>query len=186
MEMTASYADIMHFQGTHAVFLSFRCLYTQLARPRHSVSKSDLYVPYFLYNLISYLQMTSQSLMRVDNVSVYQLLAFVLLLVLLSSWLLSNISNIQFISRRFFPGKQNTVLLVGPANAGKTALLHFLRHGVDVATVTSMKENDCSISLHSTLKTTPDTKQLHIIDFPGHERLRKYVCIGIPTTSNIL
>ncbi|KAL0582832.1 hypothetical protein ABG067_007207 [Albugo candida] len=124
--------------------------------------------------------------MRVDNVSVYQLLAFVLLLVLLSSWLLSNISNIQFISRRFFPGKQNTVLLVGPANAGKTALLHFLRHGVEVATVTSMKENDCSISLHSTLKTTPDTKQLHIIDFPGHERLRNRVFEFTPITSKIV
>nr|CCA17477.1 SSP14 [Albugo laibachii Nc14] len=124
--------------------------------------------------------------MRVDNVSVYQLAAFVLLFVLLSSWLISNISSIQFIFSRFLSRKQSTVLLLGPANAGKTALLHLLRNGMDVDTVTSMKENDYRFTLHSSLTTKNDTNKLHIIDFPGHERLRNRVFELTPITSKIV
>ncbi|RUP47900.1 LOW QUALITY PROTEIN: signal recognition particle receptor beta subunit-domain-containing protein [Jimgerdemannia flammicorona] len=61
---------------------------------------------------------------------------------------------------------------MGISDAGKTALFTQLRYGKQAKTQTSMKENEARISLLGK-DGLPLTKQpVHLVDLPGHERLR--------------
>jgi len=62
----------------------------------------------------------------------------------------------------------DTLLLLGESNSGKTSLFYQLRDGKVPETVNSMKELDSKISL----ELGSETKNVKIVDFPGHRRLR--------------
>lgn len=60
----------------------------------------------------------------------------------------------------------NISLIYGPMAAGKTALFYYLKDGIHVETHTSMKENVAALPLGA------GGKNVTLVDFPGHERLR--------------
>jgi len=66
--------------------------------------------------------------------------------------------------------KGSAVLILGPANAGKTALYLTLKDGgVRTATTTSMEENEGTFKFEK--YDDDDAKPLHVIDFPGDPSL---------------
>ncbi|KAI7879091.1 P-loop containing nucleoside triphosphate hydrolase protein [Lichtheimia hyalospora FSU 10163] len=73
---------------------------------------------------------------------------------------------------------RNTILLLGIPDAGKTALYTRLRFDKFVATVTSMKENEGSVTLVD--------KTFDLVDVPGHERVRLRYTDFLPVTRGIV
>jgi signal recognition particle receptor subunit beta len=69
-------------------------------------------------------------------------------------------------SRRKSRSRGNALLLVGPPDAGKTAILSTLVYGQTLPTHTSLQINSSVCTLPSTNKT------LRIVDVPGHPRVR--------------
>ncbi|KAF9197478.1 hypothetical protein BGZ49_002056 [Haplosporangium sp. Z 27] len=61
---------------------------------------------------------------------------------------------------------KNSILLTGLPFAGKTATYYLITHNKAVETVTSIKENETDIAL------IEGQKPIHLVDIPGHERLR--------------
>ncbi|KAG0368742.1 hypothetical protein BGZ54_001224 [Gamsiella multidivaricata] len=61
---------------------------------------------------------------------------------------------------------KNTILLTGLPFAGKTAIHYMINFDKNVETVTSIKENEADVVL------TEGKSPIHIVDIPGHERLR--------------
>ncbi|KAG0300707.1 hypothetical protein BGZ98_008961 [Dissophora globulifera] len=61
---------------------------------------------------------------------------------------------------------KNTILLTGLPSAGKTVIHYQLSSGKTVETVTSMMENEADVVL------TDGKAATHVVDVPGHERLR--------------
>ncbi|KAF8928363.1 hypothetical protein BGZ58_009701 [Dissophora ornata] len=61
---------------------------------------------------------------------------------------------------------KNTILLTGLPFAGKTVIHYMIKNNKAVETVTSMKENEANLVL------TEGKAPIHIVDIPGHERLR--------------
>ncbi|KAF9151655.1 hypothetical protein BGX21_005570 [Mortierella sp. AD011] len=61
---------------------------------------------------------------------------------------------------------KNTILLTGLPFAGKTATYYLISHNKAVETVTSIKENETDVAL------IEGQKPIHLVDIPGHERLR--------------
>jgi signal recognition particle receptor subunit beta len=76
----------------------------------------------------------------------------------------------QFTFRR---KKPKTVLLIGLNGAGKTALFYQLKDGTThQGAVTSMEPNEGSFVLHSEATKKGKIKPVHIVDVPGHPKLR--------------
>lgn len=73
-------------------------------------------------------------------------------------------------SQRARRGVANTIMLLGPCGAGKTAIFFKLLHDASPETVTSMRESEEPGSLTS--EATGRAVAFRIVDFPGHERLR--------------
>jgi signal recognition particle receptor subunit beta len=71
-----------------------------------------------------------------------------------------------FFRRRW---KSNTIVITGLCDAGKTALFLQLTEGRSLPTVTSMKPNEFVGPLHGNFQKI----KVHLVDFPGHERLRE-------------
>ncbi|KAJ1309897.1 hypothetical protein OPQ81_006658 [Rhizoctonia solani] len=67
--------------------------------------------------------------------------------------------------RRRPSSKRTSVLILGPSDAGKTALYSSLAFGRALPTHTSIQSN-------STLYTTSHGRTLRLVDIPGHPRLR--------------
>eukprot|EP00741_Cyanophora_paradoxa_P016678 tig00020934_g16107.t1 len=92
------------------------------------------------------------------------------------SALLPLIIILIFVFVVFRPTKKGSrVLILGAVNAGKTVLFHQLRDGKRVETHTSMKENEGTFRPHADVDPTAERspmKPLHIVDFPGHARVR--------------
>ncbi|KAI9012101.1 signal recognition particle receptor beta subunit-domain-containing protein [Phycomyces nitens] len=72
----------------------------------------------------------------------------------------------------------DTILLLGVSDAGKTALYTLIRFGKKAATVTSMKENQSSVTLGN--------KTFDLVDMPGHERIRYRYSEFIPVGRGIV
>ncbi|OQR80994.1 beta subunit of the SRP receptor, partial [Thraustotheca clavata] len=79
-------------------------------------------------------------------------------------------------------GSRDVILLVGPCGAGKTALFHRLRDGpTKLTTVTSMKETMEKITLFD-----DENVNIHLCDFPGHDRMRSQVGQFFPIAKKIV
>ncbi|KAL8532559.1 hypothetical protein ACS0TY_008954 [Phlomoides rotata] len=76
------------------------------------------------------------------------------------------------IIRLFKRGSSNTILLTGLSGSGKTVIFYQLRDGSShQGTVTSMEPNEGTFTLHSET-SKGKRKPLHLVDVPGHSRLR--------------
>ncbi|KAK1924738.1 signal recognition particle receptor beta subunit-domain-containing protein [Papiliotrema laurentii] len=78
-----------------------------------------------------------------------------------------------------------TVLLVGPSDAGKTALFAQLSQNVYPPTHTSVQSSTATVPLAS-----PDepsvTKPVKLVDLPGHPRLRDEIHASLPDASAVV
>ncbi|XP_020528479.1 signal recognition particle receptor subunit beta isoform X2 [Amborella trichopoda] len=73
--------------------------------------------------------------------------------------------------RLFRRTKSNTIVLAGLSGSGKTVL--FYQDGSShQGTVTSMDPNEGSFVLHSETSKKGKIKPVHVVDVPGHSRLR--------------
>nr|TKS10046.1 hypothetical protein D5086_0000086320 [Populus alba] len=69
--------------------------------------------------------------------------------------------------------KSNTIVLSGLSGSGKTVLFYQLRDGSShQGTVTSMEPNEGTFLLHSESAKKGKIKPVHVVDVPGHSRLR--------------
>ncbi|KAF7363590.1 hypothetical protein MSAN_01015800 [Mycena sanguinolenta] len=74
-----------------------------------------------------------------------------------------------FFTRRKSRSKGNLLLLVGPPDAGKTAILSTLVYNQTLPTHTSLQTNVSTVALPEVKKT------LTVVDIPGHPRIRDQV-----------
>ncbi|CAL9170855.1 unnamed protein product [Musa hybrid cultivar] len=83
--------------------------------------------------------------------------------------------------------KSNTILLAGLSGSGKTVLFYQLRDGSPhLGTVTSMEPNDGTFVLHSELEKKGKLKPVHLIDVPGHSRLRPKLDELLPHSAGVI
>ncbi|KAJ0982268.1 hypothetical protein J5N97_010523 [Dioscorea zingiberensis] len=81
----------------------------------------------------------------------------------------------------------NTVVLSGLSGGGKTILFYQLRDGTPhQGTVTSMEPNIGSFVLHSELEKKGKIKPIHLVDVPGHSRLRPMLDDFLPKAAGII
>ncbi|CAG8753084.1 24057_t:CDS:2 [Gigaspora margarita] len=81
--------------------------------------------------------------------------------------------------------KKDTFLLLGLSDSGKTSLFLKLRYGSLVQTHTSMKENEGHFIIND--NGIPLVKNpIHVVDVPGHEKLRFKFSDFIPITRGII
>ncbi|KAL3819249.1 hypothetical protein ACJIZ3_005154 [Penstemon smallii] len=90
---------------------------------------------------------------------------------------------IRLFKRRSF----NTVLLTGLSGSGKTVLFHQLRDGSShQGSVTSMEPNEGTFILHSEISKKRKVKPVHVVDVPGHSRLRPKLDEYLPQSAGII
>nr|XP_025605458.1 signal recognition particle receptor subunit beta isoform X2 [Arachis hypogaea] len=83
--------------------------------------------------------------------------------------------------------KSNTIVLTGLSGAGKTVLFYQLRDGsIHGGTVTSMEPNEETFVLHSETTEKRKTKPVHVVDVPGHSRLRPKLDEYLPQAAGIV
>ncbi|KAI4302104.1 hypothetical protein MLD38_037890 [Melastoma candidum] len=83
--------------------------------------------------------------------------------------------------------KSNTVLLTGLSGGGKTVLFYQLRDGSShLGTVTSMEPNEGTFVLHSEATKKGKVKPVHVVDVPGHSRLRAKLDEFYPQAAGII
>jgi signal recognition particle receptor subunit beta len=111
---------------------------------------------------------------------------FLLLLFLLLLLTLVTLFPVRryFYSSLISPG--NTCLILGPVNSGKTALFFKLQDkSSDLKqTHTSMKENEAKIVISG--EGSQKDRAVHLVDIPGHERVRSRYQHYLPVTSCII
>ncbi|CAI5461478.1 unnamed protein product [Closterium sp. Yama58-4] len=113
---------------------------------------------------------------RALNVRVETALLLSTIGVLLASLIFLLAVRLAFSGPRF-----NTIVLLGLCGAGKTSLWYKLRDGsTHGGTVTSMAVNDDKFPLHAELSKNPRARPVHLVDLPGHPRLRS---LGAPFLS---
>ncbi|KAJ0095970.1 hypothetical protein Patl1_16097 [Pistacia atlantica] len=73
----------------------------------------------------------------------------------------------------FKRSKSNTIVLSGLSGSGKTVIFYQLRDGsYHQGTVTSMEPNEGTFVLHTESSKKGKVKPVHLVDVPGHSRLR--------------
>ncbi|KAG6906096.1 hypothetical protein DXG01_015952 [Tephrocybe rancida] len=92
------------------------------------------------------------------NTQAIALLSFVFALLLISIFVI--------VGKKRSKSRGNALLLVGPPDAGKTAILSALVYGVALPTHTSLQSNSAAVELSSPKKT------IRVVDIPGHPRIR--------------
>ncbi|CAI9767928.1 unnamed protein product [Fraxinus pennsylvanica] len=93
-----------------------------------------------------------------------------------------------FIIIRLFKRKSsNTIALTGLSGSGKTVLFYQLRDGSShQGTVTSMEPNDGTFVLHSETTKKGKLRPVHLVDVPGHSRLRPKLDDFLPQAAAIV
>eukprot|EP00735_Rhodelphis_limneticus_P014575 TRINITY_DN862_c0_g1::TRINITY_DN862_c0_g1_i1::g.25296::m.25296 TRINITY_DN862_c0_g1::TRINITY_DN862_c0_g1_i1::g.25296 ORF type:complete len:257 (-),score=47.70,sp/P47758/SRPRB_MOUSE/32.38/3e-28,SRPRB/PF09439.5/3.8e-35,Arf/PF00025.16/8.7e-12,Miro/PF08477.8/8.5e-08,GTP_EFTU/PF00009.22/6.7e-06,MMR_HSR1/PF01926.18/4.2e-06,ATP_bind_1/PF03029.12/1.4e+03,ATP_bind_1/PF03029.12/0.0036,Arch_ATPase/PF01637.13/0.042,G-alpha/PF00503.15/11,G-alpha/PF00503.15/2.9,vATP-synt_E/PF01991.13/0.12,DUF258/PF03193.11/0.2 len=102
--------------------------------------------------------------MSEGNVTLFPIIAAVLV-VLISIFIISKLRSHRQST------KKDTVFILGPSSAGKTALFIQLKLGENRETQASMKENE-DVFVISDKFLEDDMKPTRFVDFPGHPRLR--------------
>ncbi|XP_071932699.1 uncharacterized protein [Coffea arabica] len=81
----------------------------------------------------------------------------------------------------------NTIVLTGLSGSGKTILFYQLRDGSShLGTVTSMEPNEGTFVLHSETTKKGKIKPVHIVDVPGHSRLRAKLDEFLPQAAGVV
>ena len=76
------------------------------------------------------------------------------------------------------------VLIVGPCDAGKTTLFLQLRdRATGNGTVASMQPNEADVKF---LSDKPSARPIHIVDIPGHPRLRHVFDVHAPSARGVV
>ncbi|KAE9597014.1 hypothetical protein Lal_00007229 [Lupinus albus] len=82
-------------------------------------------------------------------------------------------TTVLLLSRLLKRVKGNTIVLTGLSGSGKSVLFYQLRDGsTHQGTVTSMEPNEGTFVLHGETTKKGKIKPVHIVDVPGHSRLR--------------
>ncbi|GAB4845711.1 hypothetical protein Ancab_039114 [Ancistrocladus abbreviatus] len=103
-----------------------------------------------------------QKIHQIPKSQLYTAFTVLILTVLLSLFL-------RLLRRR----KSNTIVLAGLSGSGKTVIFYQLRDGSShQGTVTSMEPNEGTFVLHSEKDKKGKLKPVHLVDVPGHSRLR--------------
>jgi signal recognition particle receptor subunit beta len=90
-------------------------------------------------------------------------------------------------TRLFKRAKSDTIVLTGLSGSGKTVLFYQLRDGSShQGTVTSMEPNEGTFVLHSETTKKGKTKPVHLVDVPGHSRLRPKLDEFLPQAAGIV
>ncbi|KAF8016247.1 hypothetical protein BT93_H1681 [Corymbia citriodora subsp. variegata] len=97
-------------------------------------------------------------------------------------------TTLFLLSLRLFKRKRsNTIVLAGLGGSGKTVLFHQLRDGSShQGTVTSMEPNEGTFILHSETSKKGKIRPVHVIDVPGHSRLRPKLDEVLPLAAGIV
>jgi len=83
--------------------------------------------------------------------------------------------------------RPNTIVLSGLSGSGKTTIYYQLRDGSShQGTVTSMEENSDTFVLHSEQERKDKVKHVHIIDVPGHARLKPKLDEVLPKAAAVV
>ncbi|KAL3324447.1 hypothetical protein AABB24_038542 [Solanum stoloniferum] len=91
------------------------------------------------------------------------------------------------IIRLFKRTTSNTIVLAGLSGSGKTYLFYQLRDGsAHQGTVTSMEPNEDSFILHSEEDKKGKLRLVHIVDVPGHSRLRPKLDEFLPQAAGVV
>ncbi|CAI9104973.1 OLC1v1003778C1 [Oldenlandia corymbosa var. corymbosa] len=91
------------------------------------------------------------------------------------------------ILRLFKRESSNTIVLTGLSGSGKTVLFYQLRDGSShQGTVTSMEPNEGIFVLHSETIKKGKIKPIHVVDVPGHSRLRTKLDDYVPKAAGIV
>ncbi|KAG6396495.1 hypothetical protein SASPL_142646 [Salvia splendens] len=89
--------------------------------------------------------------------------------------------------RLFKRRASNTIVLTGLNGSGKTVLFYQLRDGSShQGIVTSMEPNEDTFVLHSETAKKGKVKPVHIVDVPGHSRLRPKLDEFLPLAAGIV
>ncbi|KAK4374461.1 hypothetical protein RND71_005138 [Anisodus tanguticus] len=95
--------------------------------------------------------------------------------------------SLFFAVRVFKRTTSSTILLTGLGGSGKTFLFYQLRDGsAHQGTVTSMEPNEGSFILHSERDKKGKSRPVHIVDVPGHSRLRPKLDEFLPQAAGIV
>ncbi|GMY26263.1 signal recognition particle receptor subunit beta isoform X2 [Fagus crenata] len=90
-------------------------------------------------------------------------------------------------TRLFKRAKSDTIVLTGLSGSGKTVLFYQLRDGSShQGTVTSMEPNEGTFVLHSETTKKGKIKPVHLVDVPGHSRLRPKLDEFLPQAAGIV
>ncbi|KAM5574236.1 hypothetical protein ABKV19_013632 [Rosa sericea] len=96
-------------------------------------------------------------------------------------------SVLLLLGRLFKRQKANTILLSGLSGSGKTVLFYQLRDGsAHQGTVTSMEPNEGTFVLNSEKSKNGKLKPVHLVDVPGHSRLRPKLDEFLPQAAGIV
>ncbi|XP_030961003.1 uncharacterized protein LOC126718461 isoform X1 [Quercus robur] len=89
--------------------------------------------------------------------------------------------------RLFKRAKSDTIVLTGLSGSGKTVLFYQLRDGSShQGTVTSMEPNEGLFVLHSETTKKGKIRPVHLVDVPGHSRLRPKLDEFLPQAAGIV
>ncbi|KAJ3412219.1 hypothetical protein HDV05_001079 [Chytridiales sp. JEL 0842] len=131
-----------------------------------------------------------QMILNDDPVLTVTLLSMALMLV--STVLLVVVARIA-LSASGGSSNRKTVLVVGLPGSGKTCLFTLLRFGRVVESRSSMKENEGEFQLSPWAvkvldddKYKADKKPVHVLDIPGHPRLRFKLLESLPSAKIII
>ncbi|CAN1310887.1 Signal recognition particle receptor subunit beta [Linum perenne] len=99
----------------------------------------------------------------------------------------NRIPPVQLYSAAAVRPKSNTIVLSGLSGSGKTILFYQLRDGSShQGTVTSMEPNEGTFILHSEAGKGHKVKPVHLVDVPGHARLRPKLDEFLPEAAGIV
>ncbi|EXB80853.1 hypothetical protein L484_020111 [Morus notabilis] len=91
-----------------------------------------------------------------------------------------------FFIRLFKRTKSQTIVLRGLSGSGKAVLFYQLRDGSShQGTVTSTEPNEGTFMLHSEKTKNGKTNPVHLVDVPGHSRLRPKLDEFLPQAAGI-
>lgn len=94
---------------------------------------------------------------------------------------------VSLLLRLFKRKKSNTIVLAGLTGSGKTILFYQLRDGSShQGTVTSMDPNEGTFVLHSETSKSAKIKPVHLVDVPGHSRLRPKLDDYMPQAAGVI